>query len=104
MNQLPGSEIRATAEQWAHTGWAIKKSPFQIFPNAQKVFGMQQHMACVKNAIRFCTAWWLMARINTRIQHLMETSQNNSLTFCEAACKSYDNKHFAFRLQIHLKK
>lgn len=34
----------------------------------------------------------------------METSQNDSLTFCEAACKSYDDKHFAFWLQIHLKK
>lgn len=34
----------------------------------------------------------------------METSQNYSLTFREAACKSYDDKHFAFWLQIHLKK
>lgn len=45
-----------------------------------------------------------MARAYTRVQLLMETSQNNSLTFCEAACESYDNKHFAFWFQIHLKK
>lgn len=45
-----------------------------------------------------------MAGTQSRAQLGMEMSQSDSLTFCEASCKSYDNKHFAFWLQIHLKK
>jgi len=45
-----------------------------------------------------------MAITYTEGEPFMETSQRNSLTFCEAAGKSNDDKHFPFWFQIHLKK
>lgn len=106
LREINQSEQEAAPEVWdqsrGHTQLQLSPTAPSRFPPSLKKSQAHHSMWPLKNP-NVCTALELMAGTQTRVQLWMETSQSNSLTFCEASCKSYDNKHFAFWLQIHLK-